>query len=280
MNIGHRGKRVKKTKLPIGLYAYALIAIMWVAILAAVFIDNTPTQQESTPQQTPDITIYETPVEHNQPMEAVTLEPDETPKVVEQEPETTQEPIEVVEEIPEPVQEAHEPEVTKQPGRRYFECPLSEKLQDYMYDRMEQFNINLDLAWYLAIVWNESRFDQYAIGEANDSGYAQLIPGTYRETYGKLMAAYPELDLVDDVCNAYTNLACGLYYMRIIADQDNLGEINEGNIHHILTCYNKGPGGGQKHFKEYGTWEGSYSKRIAAIAAIIIADGSTANINM
>lgn len=259
MNRKRHGKRVHRIQLPVELYAFGLIAIMWLAILVGATTSQAeqPEHSVSTPQQT-SFTVDKLPKEVIIPTAVSLKEIHETMA-----PETVE---------PEPVEEEIK--------RTYYDCPFDQSIQDYIYDLMELFGIDLDIAWPLGMVWNESRFEQYACGAAGDSGYFQIIPSTYQYVYPKVMAAYPELNLVDDVYNTHTNIACALYYMKMIADGDNLGEVNEDNIHHILTCYNRGPGGGWRYYNAHGYWKCDYGQRIEAIKDIIIADGTTANIRM
>lgn len=248
-------KPVKKPDLAV-LGAYGLIALMWLAVLIGATFNNSPTKQQVTTPQPTSYTVAK-----------------ETPKQTAKQVVPNVAPVATPE--PEPIEPAEE-----EVKRTYYDCPFDQTLQDYIYDRMEQFNINLDIAWALSMAWNESRFDQYAHGAASDSGYFQIIPGTYEYVYPRLIAQYPELNLVNDVYNPHTNIACALYYMRMIADGDSLGEVNEGNIHHILTCYNRGPGGGWKYYNACGYWESDYGQRIETIKNIIIEEGTTANIHM
>lgn len=261
MNRKHHSKRARRTRLPVELYAYGLIALMWLAILAGATITKAEQPESDQTVSTPQQTSF---VEAKAPRERITADMLSWKH--------TYVPVQTETVEPEPVEEEIK--------RTYYDCPFDQSLQDYLYDLMEKFGIDLDIAWPLGMVWNESRFDQYACGAANDMGYFQIIPGTYQYIYPKVTAAYPELNLVDDVYNPHTNIACALYYMRIIADDDSLGEVNEGNIHHVLTCYNRGPGGGWKYYKAHGYWESDYGQRIEAIKSIIIAEGTTANIRM
>lgn len=244
----YSGKRTKQAKPPVELLAVGMIALMWAVILSGAAFNR----QEPTPQP---------------------VEPTVAPSVVEAYKEARAQAMETLTPL---VTEPIEEEIK----RTYYGCPFDQELQDYIYDLMEKFGIDLDIAWPLAMVWNESGFDQYAVGAAGDSGYLQIIPGTFQYVYPKLMAEYPELDLAEDVFDPHTNIACALYYMKMIADMDSLGEVNENNIHHVMACYNRGPGGGWKYFRSTGTWVTSYGQRISAIKDIIIRDGTTDNIRM
>ena len=118
--------------------------------------------------------------------------------------------------------EAHEP-----PGRTYFDVPLEDELQDYIFDICDEYRVNPELI--VSMIFHESNFDSAVIGE-NDSGYSyglmQIMP---RWNYDR-MERLGCLDLL----NPYQNIRVGV---------DLLAEyIQKGyGIEWALMAYNGGP---------------------------------------
>ena len=117
---------------------------------------------------------------------------------------------------------AHEP-----PGRTYFDVPLEEELQDYIFDICDEYSVDPELI--VSMIFHESNFDSAVIGE-NDSGYSyglmQIMP---RWNYDR-MERLGCLDLL----NPYQNVRVGV---------DLLAEyIEKGyGIEWALMAYNGGP---------------------------------------
>ena len=117
---------------------------------------------------------------------------------------------------------AHEP-----PGRTYFDVPLEEELQDYIFDICDEYSVDPELI--VSMIFHESNFDSAVIGE-NDSGYSyglmQIMP---RWNYDRM----ERLDCLD-LLNPYQNVRVGV---------DLLAEyIEKGyGIEWALMAYNGGP---------------------------------------
>lgn len=118
--------------------------------------------------------------------------------------------------------EAHEP-----PGRTYFDVPLEEELQDYIFDICEEYGVDPELI--VSMIFHESNFDSAVIGE-NDSGYSyglmQIMPRWNYDRMEKLGCL--------DLLNPYQNVRVGV---------DLLAEyIQKGyGIEWALMAYNGGP---------------------------------------
>ena len=93
---------------------------------------------------------------------------------------------------------AHEP-----PGRTYFDVPLEEELQDYIFDICEEYGVDPELI--VSMIFHESNFDSDAIGE-NDSGYSyglmQIMPRWNYERMERLGCL--------DLLNPYQNVLVGV----------------------------------------------------------------------
>jgi soluble lytic murein transglycosylase len=99
--------------------------------------------------------------------------------------------------------------------------------------------------WTLAhaIMRQESQFDQRAVSRANAQGLMQLMPGTARETSGKIAMAYrPEALTVD----TDYNIALGSTYIQRMLDYYG------GSYPLAIAAYNGGPGNVNKWLKAYG----------------------------
>ena len=116
----------------------------------------------------------------------------------------------------------HEP-----PGRTYFDVPLEDELQDYIFDICDEYCVDPELI--VSMIFHESNFDSAVIGE-NDSGYSyglmQIMP---RWNYERM----ERLDCLD-LLNPYQNIRVGV---------DLLAEyIQKGyGIEWALMAYNGGP---------------------------------------
>lgn len=117
---------------------------------------------------------------------------------------------------------AHEP-----PGRTYFDVPLEEELQDYIFDICEEYGVDPELI--VSMIFHESNFDSAVIG-ANDSGYSyglmQIMPRWNYERMERLGCL--------DLLNPYQNVLVGT---DLIAEY-----IEEGRgVEWALMAYNGGP---------------------------------------
>ena len=117
---------------------------------------------------------------------------------------------------------AHEP-----PGHTYFDVPLEEEVQDYIFDICDEYSVDPELI--VSMIFHESNFDSAVIGE-NDSGYSyglmQIMP---RWNYDRM----ERLGCLDFL-NPYQNVHVGV---------DLLAEyIQKGyGIEWALMAYNGGP---------------------------------------
>lgn len=99
--------------------------------------------------------------------------------------------------------------------------------------------------WTLAhaIMRQESQFDKAAVSHAGARGLMQLMPGTARETSGKISMSYrPEALTVD----TDYNISLGSTYIQRMLDYYG------GNYPLAIAAYNGGPGNVNKWLKAYG----------------------------
>ena len=99
--------------------------------------------------------------------------------------------------------------------------------------------------WTLAhaIMRQESQFDRAAVSHAGARGLMQLMPGTARETSGKISMAYrPDALTVD----TDYNIALGATYIERMLDY------YDGSYPLAIAAYNGGPGNVNKWLRAYG----------------------------
>lgn len=235
----------KRNKRPINKVPLMMLAVLvGLTVFLGIRIHAMDTQQaEPTPQSTPTI---------------------ERPRTTLVAPSTTSQP-------PEPT-----PEPT--PARVYYDVPLAEEYQDVIYDNLELFDIDLDTAWVLGAIYQESSFNRTAVSSHGAQGYLQMLPSTFELMYKEVTTKYPELELVNDVFDTKANLTCGMYYLRYMADIYGNGQVDETTIHELLTRYNRGPSGGKKYYANHGTWESSYSLLVEVAADHIRNNGNAKGI--
>lgn len=144
-------------------------------------------------------------------------------KSVNQQPAAKGHTLSVVMDLPDASRlKAHEP-----PGRTYFDVPLEDELQDYVFDICDEYSIDPELI--VSMIFHESNFDSAVIGE-NDSGYSyglmQIMPRWNYERMERLGCL--------DLLNPYQNVRVGV---------DLLAEyIQKGyGIEWALMAYNGGP---------------------------------------
>lgn len=122
------------------------------------------------------------------------------------------------------VSEASQPEV------KYYDVPLSEELQTYIFDECEKHNISP--AIIIAMIEKESRFTTDAVGDSGNSlGLMQIQPKWHKARMDKLGC--------NDLLNPYQNITVGI---------DIVAELKEANsdIYWVLMAYNSGIGNANK----------------------------------
>ena len=123
--------------------------------------------------------------------------------------------------------DASEPESHEPPGRTYFDVPLEEELQDYIFDICEEYGVDSELI--VSMIFHESNFDSAVIGE-NDSGYSyglmQIMPRWNYERMDRLEC--------QDLLDPYQNVLVGT---DLIAEYIEKGR----GVEWALMAYNGGP---------------------------------------
>ena len=139
---------------------------------------------------------------------------------------------------------------TVAPTVAYYDVPLSEGLQEYIFFLCESENVPVPLV--LAMIEKESAFDASAISRTNDYGLMQINKMNHEwlsEEYG-----------VTDFLDPFQNVYCGI---EILSDYLST---YEGDVNKALMAYNMGEYGASKLWNK-GITSSSYSESVVALMA-------------
>lgn len=126
----------------------------------------------------------------------------------------------------------------------YYDCPLSEELQDYIFELCEKEDIPPSLV--IALIDHESGFEPTAISSTEDYGLMQINECNHEwlsETYG-----------VTDFLDARQNILCGV---KILGNLYHKYE----DPHELLMAYNMGEYGAETA-RENGVTSTNYSESV------------------
>lgn len=127
----------------------------------------------------------------------------------------------------------------------YFDVPLSQGLQRYIYEICADENVPVTLIY--AMIEHESRFDPEIVSDTNDYGLMQINAVNHTQ----LEEDYRCADMLDP----YQNVFCGVKIIgEYISKYDN-------DLTRVLMAYNMGDYGARKAW-ESGITESSYSNTI------------------
>lgn len=152
-------------------------------------------------------------------------------------------PIQIETEEPETITETEtetEP-IPEEPVTIYFDCPLSEEIQDYIFSLCEEENVPASLV--IALIDHESRFKADAISKTKDYGLMQINACNHewlKETYG-----------INEILDPKQNILGGIKILGSICRKYT-------DPHKILMSYNMGEDGMKKAWKA-GRTSTSYS---------------------
>lgn len=167
-----------------------------------------------------------------------------------------------------------QPEPVPEHTSKYQISYVTDEFDEHLTQVMKDFGVNLDIAYVYATIFCESTFRTTIESASGAIGYMQVLPSTRDYIYFKIKPEYPQYSgLSKDLSDPYTNVVYGLYYFKHIAESFGESEVNENNLSKILTCYNRGVGGGQKYFKHTGHWDSDYAKKIVRVAEQIKTNG-------
>ena len=112
----------------------------------------------------------------------------------------------------------------KEPETSYYDIPLSEDLQDHIFELCEERDIDPELV--IAVIWRESRFKAKAVGDnGNSLGLMQIQPRWHSERMDRLDCP--------DLLDPYQNITVGI---DILDDLFDSGK----SVEWVLMAYNGG----------------------------------------
>ena len=139
------------------------------------------------------------------------------------------------------------------PVRMYYDVPVPDYFQDYIFDICDEYGLPYDLIF--AMMWRESCFDPEAVGGAGEQGYLQIIPSSGADLLSRLGIPYDEYTLCDVLRNPYNNVRCSAYLLSTLYSKGYTGNA-------VLMCYNFGEYGASLQW-EKGVYETQYCIDIA-----------------
>lgn len=175
---------------------------------------------------------------------------DTTPRVVRYIPDDTIPPITYeITEVTEMVEVTEITEVREVP-KRYYDCPLSHELQDYIRELCDENGVPMSLI--IAMIEVESSFKANVISDTDDWGLMQINKINHdwlSEKYG-----------ITDFLNPYQNVYCGI--MMISQHYNNYQDVDKS-----LMAYNLGAAGAKRYWNN-GIYETSYSRKIQSVKEV------------
>lgn len=115
-------------------------------------------------------------------------------------------------------------EKNEEPERVYYDVPLSEDLQDHIFNLCDEKGIEYKVA--MALIHTESRFDATCVGDSGNSlGLMQIQPRWHYERMERLGC--------DDLLDPYQNVTVGLDLFSDLLEE-------YGEVEYALMAYNGG----------------------------------------
>ncbi len=134
----------------------------------------------------------------------------------------------------------------KQAIRQYYDVPLSNDLQDYLFDECASKKVPADLV--LALINVESDFNPNMISKTDDYGLMQ-INICHKDFLRKTLK-------VTDLLDEKQNIKAGVYMLSGIVDKYS-------NLNQALMVYNRGEAGAKKLWNN-GVYSTNYSRNVIA----------------
>lgn len=204
----------------------ALVALALTAVLSL----NAVQAQEEPQETTQEVTTAPTTEQMTEP----------TPRPME-----TQEPVTEATEPPETTEPPTEP--TTEPEVILYDVPLSEDLQLHIIAQAESHGI--DPAIVMAMIWRESKFDPWCVGDSGNSlGLMQIQP----RWHSGLMAQLGCPDLHDP----FQNVTVGTNILGSHLER------YDGNLEMALMAYNAGATGAYNNYFSQGVYSSKYSQSV------------------
>lgn len=138
--------------------------------------------------------------------------------------------------------------------KSYFDVPLSEDLQDYIFELCEEYEIAPEII--VSMIEKESDFIASEIGDNGKSEGLMQIQRHYHSDRMKKLN-------VTDLLNPFDNVTVGIDFFAELLDY------YEGNTEKALIAYNAGKSGANEHFFCKGIYSNDYSKEVLENSEIL-----------
>lgn len=191
------------------------------------------------------VTSAKTDLSHDELVETTPTAPTENGQAA-----ALQEELQIKNEIEEESKGAREEEIAKISALSGLSREGSMAVLKYA----EQFDLKPSLL--LAIMKEESNFYQYAVGRHQDRGYFQIIPPSEKaiaQKWGEQVGISYD---PDKIFEPDYNIGLAAVYIHSLQSK------YKGNLHRVLSEYNRGPGNLQAYFEENGTYQTPYSESV------------------
>lgn len=145
-----------------------------------------------------------------------------------------------------PIENVYELRLEIPQKREYLDIPLSEDLQDFIFETCEKYEVESELVF--AMIWRESRFQADTVGDNGDSiGLMQIQPKWHTPRMEKVGAK--------DLFNPYDNVLVGI---DLIAEKLR----NYETVGEALTAYNAGDTGARNYYFSKGMKMNKYAEQV------------------
>ena len=216
-----------------------------------IFVAYTPVYRKNDHIQSnpPDSTIYESTESIESTIEAAVQDPTEQTEIP-TEAIPTEDPYEETtnEENSNQENDSTQPPTEQIEGVKYFDVPLEEELQNYIFKLCEESSI--DPALVIAMIYRESSYNPETIGDNGKSfGLMQIQPKWHQWRMDKLNCP--------DLLDPYQNVTVGIDFL---SDLFGRGK----SVEWVLMAYNGGPSYADK--KEAAGEVSGYAKRVLEYA--------------
>lgn len=149
-------------------------------------------------------------------------------------------------------------------GFKQYNIKLPVEQQEYAYNICKKYGIDYEL--FLAMMYKESGYNQYAVGGGNSYGLCQIHISNHAKLSVKLG--------ISDFYNPYDNMTAGAYLLSLyfgtartqVSDQDSIEA-------YALNSYNMGEGLYYSLCFSQGILNREYSNSIKALRTRLIANG-------
>lgn len=218
------------------MWAFLIILGILTFVYCGVMIMTTPVEEEEEVEQIPEFYVPEEEsmdsVEHVETLPPMAEKTIETSAVMEEMrfiPEDAIAPVRAV--------------AKAAPVSNYYAIPLSNDVQDYMFQECSRYGIPSGLV--VAIMETESRFTENIISKTNDYGLMQINACCHEWLHNNLG--------VTNLLDAKENILSGIFILRYHLDYCN------GDLRKALMCYACGAGRAEYYFNQ-GIYETEYTR--------------------